>query len=329
MNQQLAITMTDRQGALDLARRRFDQRCSTSRRSFVSLAQLNASEAVRLVREGLRIKANPTMVEHRLKGRSLAMLFEKPSTRTRSSFDAAVLQMGGSASYIEWRTSNFTRGDICDEARVLSRFYDFIVARVNRHETIRVLADNSEVPIINGLCDQLHPCQALTDYLTMTEYFGDIRGLTLAYVGDNNNVCRSLAHGVQLFGIAMNIAAPPGFRQEAELTTIGAGAIRFFDTAEEAVAAADVVYTDVWISMGDEADANRRLQAFGNYQVNETIMACAPPHCLVMHCLPALPGREISATCLRFDRSIVFDQAENRLHTQKAILCWLLEENSM
>jgi ornithine carbamoyltransferase len=327
MNQLLHSGMSDRDGALRLANGRFDARADCHPRSFVSLAQLSASEAARIVNDGLRIKADPAAVETRLRGRTIALLFEKPSTRTRSSFDAAARQMGGGATYIEWRTSNFTRGDICDEARVLSRFYDFIVARVNRHETIRVLSAESEVPVINGLCDQLHPCQALTDYLTMKEYFGDIRGLRLAYIGDNNNVCRSLAHGVNLFGIRMRIAAPVDFRQEAELKEVGGNSIEFFDQPEQAVADADVVYTDTWISMGDEADAQRRIAAFTGYQVNEELLAHAPAHCLVMHCLPALPGREISPTCLRFNRSIVFDQAENRLHTQKAILSWLLDVN--
>lgn len=175
----------------------------------------------------------------------------------------------------------------------------------------------------------MHPCQALTDYLTLKEYFGDICGLKLAYIGDNNNVCRSLAHGVKLFGITMHIAAPPEFKQEVELKNVGGDVIIFFDHPEQAVVGVDAVYTDTWISMGDEADTQRRLEAFANYQVNEELLAHAPAHCLVMHCLPALPGREISPTCLRFDRSLVFDQAENRLHTQKAILSWLLDVNEM
>jgi ornithine carbamoyltransferase len=315
--------------ALRLARKRFKDRIGRHPRSYTSLAELSADEAAHLVADGLRFKLNPAAAKDRLRGRSVVLLFQKNSTRTRSSFDAAARQMGGSSTYVEWRTSNFTRADLCDESRALSRFYDFIVARVDRHETIEVLKAESEVPVINGLCDLMHPCQALTDYLTLTEYFKDLRGLCLAYVGDNNNVCRSLAHGVGLFGIRMHIATPLEFRREEELTEIGRGSIQFFARPSEAVAGADVVYTDTWISMGDEADEQRRLNAFSSYQVNDELLEHAPPHCLVMHCLPALPGREISPTCLRSERSLVFDQAENRLHTQKALLSWLADINGM
>lgn len=329
MNDMLEEVGLDPLQALRLARARFKTRIGRHPRSFTSMAELSTDEAAQIVVDGLRLKANPTAAKERLQGRSIVLLFQKSSTRTRSSFDAAARQMGGSSTYIEWRTSNFTRADLRDEARALSRFYDFIVARVDRHETIQVLREESEVPVINGLCDRLHPCQALTDYLTLTEYFGDLRGLCLAYVGDNNNVCRSLAHGVPLFGIRMHIATPPEFRCEDELRGIGRGSIEFFATPGEAVAQADVVYTDTWVSMGDEADEQRRLNAFSSYQVNEELLAHAPPHCLVMHCLPALPGREISPTCLRSEKSLVFDQAENRVHTQKALLSWLADVNRM
>jgi ornithine carbamoyltransferase len=317
----------DQEGAFRLAQARFKRRMALRPRSFATLSDLSIDEAKQIITSGLEIKKDPSIVRDHLQGRSIALLFEKPSTRTRCSFEAASRQMSGSSTYIEWRTSNFARSDIRDEVKALSRFFDFIVARVNRHDTIETLSAESEIPVINGLSDFAHPCQALTDYLTMTEYFGDLRGLVVAYVGDNNNVCRSLAHGVPLFGVSLRIWAPALFRREAETRKPGAGSIEFFDEPKQAVAGADVVYTDTWVSMGDETEEQVRLKAFTGYQVNEELMKHAPPRCLVMHCLPALPGKEISPTCLRFERSIVFDQAENRLHTQKALLAWLIKVN--
>ncbi|MDD3370958.1 MAG: ornithine carbamoyltransferase, partial [Alphaproteobacteria bacterium] len=187
----------------------------------------------------------------------------------------------------------------------------------------------SEAPIVNGLSDRMHPCQALADYATMAEYFGgDLRGLRLAYIGDGNNVARSLVHGAAALGVHLTLCGPEGYKLDADTINAAKSCVSYVNHPVDAVCDADVVYTDTWISMGDEAETQKRLKDFSFYQVNADLMANAPSHALVMHCLPAHPGQEITAELLRSPRSIVFDQAENRTHAQKALLHWLDEQNT-
>ncbi|MDD3287374.1 MAG: ornithine carbamoyltransferase, partial [Alphaproteobacteria bacterium] len=211
--------------------------------------------------------------------------------------------------------------DLRDEAIVLSRFYDVIVVRALKNETPRIMAENSEAPIINGMCDRMHPCQGLADFMTISEFFGDnLAGLNLTYIGDGNNVCRSLIHGAANMDAKITICSPPNYTLDKETLLSGDGIVKCVDSPADAVRDADVIYTDTWISMGDESQTEERLAAFQNYQINADLMALAPKHALFMHCLPAHPNQEVTPDILRGPRSIVFDQAENRKHAQKALL---------
>jgi len=272
---------------------------------------------------GLRIKRAPHEVASALRGTSLAMLFQKTSTRTRCSFEAAMREMGGNATYLDWNSTNFVLTDVSDEAEVLSRFYDFIVARVRSHETLHALHAGSRVPVINGLCDRHHPCQAIADLLTIAEYFGPaLEGLRLAYLGDGNNVCRSLVEAAAALSVTVHMCSPCGYELEEATLQGGRHVVRVEDPAD-AVATADIVYTDSWVSIGQEDQTAVRRAAFAPYQVNARLMALAPAHALFMHCLPAHPGLEVTADVLRSSKSIVFEQAENRKHAQKALLLHL------
>jgi len=314
-----------RSEALKLAQTSYRQHAAIKPRSFLTLAKLAAGDLQSILDTGLDMKRSPNDYADLLKGRALALLFQKTSTRTRCSFEQAARELGATSNYIDWRTSNFVLGDLCDEAKVLSRYYDLIVARVNEHQTLKVLAASSEVPVINGLSDRFHPCQALADYMTMAEYFGpDLNGLRLAYIGDGNNVCRSLVHGALALGVHMTLCGPEGYKLDDETLATAKKCVSYVNHPADAVRDADIIYTDTWISMGSEAEAAKRLNAFSFYQVNEDLVSTAPSHALIMHCLPAHPGQEITAEVLRSSRSIVFDQAENRTHAQKALLRWIL-----
>lgn len=313
--------------ALHLAQHRFDERMKRRPRSFLSLQTVTPEELNQLIRRGIELKRQPRDAAQTLQGLTVALLFQKTSTRTRCSFEKAVVELGGVSSYIDWRSSNFVLADLADEARVLSRYYDLIAARVLAHETLVVMARESEVPVINGMCDREHPCQGLTDYMTIAEYFGeDLDGLRLTYIGDGNNVCRSLVHGAIHLGVRMTICSPEGYALDEETVAAGQGLITRVARPEEAVRTADVIYTDTWVSIGGEIETQERLVAFAPYQVNEELLAHAPAHALFMHCLPAHPGQEVSPEVLRSPRSLVFDQAENRSHAQKALLDWLVQQ---
>jgi ornithine carbamoyltransferase len=254
-----------------------------------------------------------------LAGRSVALVFEKPSTRTRISFEVGVAELGATPLVLRGDELQLARGEsIADTARVLSRYVHAIVIRSGSHTIVSELAEFAEVPVINALTPSHHPCQALADLLTLRERFGELDGLRLAYVGDGNNVARSLAILGSMAGVEVRIASPPDFRLED-----GHGAV-LTDDPKAAVEGADAVYTDVWVSMGDEDDAERRVAALTPYRLDAELLSGAAERAVVMHCLPAHPGEEISEELLYGERSAVWDQAENRLHAQKALLELLL-----
>jgi ornithine carbamoyltransferase len=329
----MSISMSEKQhghnsGGYQMAQSRYEQRIQTRPRSLISLADLDADELKGLIRAGLHAKANPSEWQLRLSGNSIALLFEKPSTRTRCSFEVGAAQMGGYASFIDWRTSNFTNSDLRDEIKVLSRYYDLIVGRVNHHETIRIMADESEVPVINGLCDRFHPCQALSDYMTLLEYFGKLDGLVIAYLGDANNVCRSLAQGAANLGVRLRVCSPPEYAPDQEMLVTARGQLDIVQDPADAVRNANVIYTDTWVSMGRENETAARHRALSAFQVNSALIKKAPSDVLVMHCLPAHRDQEITAEVLLSRRSIVFDQAENRTYAQKALMSWILSDKA-
>jgi ornithine carbamoyltransferase len=267
-----------------------------------------------------------------LKSRTLAMIFEKPSTRTRISFEVGMHQLGGSAIYLNPQDLQLGRGETLeDTARVLSRYVNAILYRAFRHEDVTRLAAASEVPVINGLDDLEHPCQIVADLFTIREAKGRLQGLKLAYVGDGNNVCNSLLLGCSLTGMHMTAGCPEGYepdpgilRRAKEVAAESGSMIEIVRDPREAVRGADIVYTDVWVSMGMEEEKEERERVFAPYQVNQELLKAAGKEALVMHCLPAHRGHEITDDVIDGDRSIVWEQAENRLHVQKAILLWLL-----
>jgi ornithine carbamoyltransferase len=253
-----------------------------------------------------------------LRGKVLAMLFEKPSLRTRVSFETAMLQLGGHALNLRPDEVGLGKREPAgDVARVLSGMCDAIMARTFAHATLLELAAASDVPVVNGLTDHNHPCQALADLLTMREVFGDLPGLRLAYIGDGNNVARSLAVACHKVGVGFACCTPPGY----ELAGVDHDA---FTDPKLAVAGADVIYTDTWTSMGQEAEKAQRIKDFAGFIVDNVLLAAAPQHAIVLHCLPAYRDVEISASVIDGDRSKVFQQAHNRLHAQKAVLATLL-----
>ena len=266
-----------------------------------------------------------------LSGRTLAMIFEKPSLRTRATFETGITQLGGHAIDLAHEHLQIgVRESIEDIGRNLARWVDIIMARVFKHETLTQLASAADIPIINGLSDQSHPCQILADLLTLREHRGHLEGLKLAYVGDGFNIANSLITAAPHVGISITLACPNGFEprlqalEEAAAVANTSTAIKVVADPEEAVRGADAVYTDSWISMGQEDEIETRLKAFAGYQVDTNLMRSAHPDAIFMHCLPAHRGQEVSSAVIDSSQSVVFDQAENRLHTQKALLVHLL-----
>jgi ornithine carbamoyltransferase len=265
-----------------------------------------------------------------LAGRTMALVFEKPSLRTRVTFEVAMIQLGGAAVYLSAPEVGLgKRESVPDVARNLSRWVDVISARVFAHETLVAMTAHASVPVINALSDLEHPCQALADFFTLWERGLDLTKIRLAWVGDGNNVCHSVLLLAALCGTSAVVACPPGFEPLASVLdaceALG-GRVRLTTDAREAAEGADVIYTDTWVSMGQEEERERRLEAFRRYQVNETLLGFADPGALVMHCLPAHRGEEITDAVLDGPRSVIFDQAENRLHAQKGIILQLLDE---
>jgi ornithine carbamoyltransferase len=301
-------------------------------KDLISIHDLTVEEVEALFQLAANVKARPDRYRAALAGRTLGMIFEKSSTRTRVSFEVGMYQLGGWATFLSSRDIQIGRGEtIHDTANVLSRYVDGIMARTFAHETVTELARWAEVPVINGLTDLLHPCQALADYFTMRERFGHTRGLTMAYIGDGNNVCHSLMFGGPKAGAHVRVATPAGFRPKPEIVAAAgedaaaAGTrLELFTDPAEAVRGAHVVYTDVWASMGQETEAQARAKAFASYQVTPALMAAADPEAVFMHCLPCHRGEEVAADVVDGPRSVVFDEAENRLHVQKAVLLMLL-----
>jgi ornithine carbamoyltransferase len=271
-----------------------------------------------------QIKRTPARFSKSLAGRYLSLLFEKPSLRTRLTFELAIKQLGGDA--VNYAGPIGEREPIKDVTRNLERWTQCIVARVFAQSTIEELAKWSHVPVINALSDRYHPCQILADMLTLQERFGRLEGIKLAFVGDGNNVANSLMLTAGRLGVHVAVATPAGYQPEAAIVAEAAemGSITVTEDPSEALAGADAVYTDVWTSMGQEAESAERRRAFQPYQVNETLLALAKPDAIFLHCLPAKRGEEVTDEVMESPRSVVFDQAENRLHAQKALLVMLL-----
>jgi ornithine carbamoyltransferase len=282
-------------------------------------------EVARLLEFTHEVKRTPGRFGQALCGKSVATLFEKPSLRTRFTFELAVQQLGGAVVTDEGAIGG--REPVKDVARNLDRWVQAIVARTFSQDTIEELARWSSVPVINALSDRFHPCQALADIFTLNERFGELRGLKLAFIGDGNNVANSLMMTATRLGINFSIATPQGYQPDPEIVATARGvaaisgaALEILTDPEEAVHGANAVYTDVWASMGQEAEAAKRRRDFADYQVNERLFAQALPDAVFLHCLPAKRGEEVSDAVIESPRSVVFDQAENRLHTQKALL---------
>ena len=290
-------------------------------KDLISIADLTAEDIHELIKSAIELRRKSKRL---LTGRILALVFEKPSLRTRVSFDVAMKQLGGDAIYLSPAEVGLgQREPISDVARVLSRYVDGIVARTFAHESVVLLAKHATVPVINGLSDEEHPCQILSDLLTIYEKKGTLEGLTVTYVGDANNVANSLLLACALMGIDFRIASPKGYGPKGQILA-QAQTILVTEDPREAARGADVIYTDVWTSMGQEAEAERRRQAFSGYQVTTELLSLAKEDAIFMHPLPAHHGEEIAEGILDAPQSVVFDQAENRLHMQKAILVKLL-----
>ena len=303
-------------------------------RSFISMHDFDAEEIATMLRVATRLKDELRAgKEHRLlRGRTLGMIFQKNSTRTRVSFEVGMGQLGGQALFLSSQDLQLNRGEtIADTARVLGRYLDGIMARTYAHADVEDLARYSGVPVINGLSDLLHPCQGLADLLTIQEKKGRLAGIKLAYVGDSNNVTHSLLQAGALMGMQVRVGSPAGYQPQPDilaqtqaLAARSGAEIRVVEDPVTAVRGADVIYTDTWASMGQEAEHDQRVRLFRPYQVHAALMAQAAPDALFMHCLPAHRGEEVTDEVMDGPHSVIFDQAENRLHAQKAILALLM-----
>ena len=304
------------------------------KRDLLSLADITPAEIDDLLALAIDLKARRKRGESTplLAGKALAVYLEKPSLRTRASFEVGAVQLGGAVTTLRREEVGLgTRESAADVGKVLSRYYDVVVMRTFEHADVAEVARHASVPVINGLTDLLHPCQILAALLTLREHFGSLSGLHVAYVGDGNNVANSWLLGAAQMGLRLTLACPSGYepnaavREQAEGLARGTGAVlEVVEDPQQGVAGADAVYTDVWASMGQEAEAARRAEVFRPYQVGAQLMAKAAPHAVAMHCLPAHRGEEITAEVLEGPRSLVFEEAENRLHAQKALLAFLV-----
>jgi ornithine carbamoyltransferase len=296
-------------------------------RHFLTLLDLSAEELKGLVRRAIELKAlNKAGTTYEpFRHRVLAMVFEKSSTRTRMSFEVGMAQLGGHAIFLSPRDTQLGRGEpIEDSARVLSRMSDIIMIRTFEHEKIERFAEYSDVPVINALTDMYHPCQLLADMQTYFEHRGDIQGKTVCWIGDGNNMCHSYINAARQYDFKLNIACPDGYLPDAGILQAAGDHAVLKASAPAAATGADLVVTDVWASMGQEEEQLHREQAFADYQVNESVMQAAAGDALFMHCLPAHRGEEVSAEVIDGTQSVVWDEAENRLHAQKALLELLL-----
>lgn len=305
-------------------------------RDFLSLNDFTTEEIYQILdlADELKKKQKNGEEHHILKGKTLGMIFEKSSTRTRVSFEVGMYQLGGAALFLSNRDLQIGRGEpIRDTARVLSRYLDGIMIRTFEPEKVQELADYADIPIINALTDEEHPCQVLADLQTIREHKGDLKGLKMVYIGDGNNMVHSLMHGCAKVGMDISVATPAGYEPMAKMVEQARTAAEAFgskvEITEDILAAAkdaDVIYTDVWASMGQEDEAEKRQKAFKDYQVNAAVMAVAKPDAIVLHCLPAHRGEEITEEVLESKNSVIFDEAENRLHAQKAVMALVMAD---
>ena len=308
----------------------------TRRKDFLSVLDFDAADLERCLQLAAQVKADRSLGRHAptadvLDGHHIAMLFDKPSLRTRTTFEIAIRELGGHLVALQADVALGRREQVADVARNLERWVDAVIIRTFSQQVLQdFAAAATRLHVINALTDQEHPCQAIADFLTLQERLGQLRGRTIAYVGDGNNVATSLAHAAAMLGVHVHIASPEPYQlphavvQQATSVARHGARLRLFSDADDAVAGADAVYTDTWTSMGHEAEADLRRGIFEAYQVNDELMSLAKPGALFMHCLPAHRGEEVTADVFESDASVVFDQAENRLHGQKALLLMLL-----
>ena len=298
-------------------------------RHFIRDDDITWEEQAEILAMARELKTNPAGFRQKLAGRTLGMLFSKSSTRTRVSFEAGMIQLGGHALFLPATSSQFGRGEPPrDTAQVLSRYLDLIMVRTHSHQELRELAEHSNVPVINGLDELYHPCQALADLQTIEERRGTLVGQTIAYVGDGNNVAHSLMIASMMAGVSVKVITPRGYEPDPDAVKRAHAVARHGATLEitedlGAVQGADAIYTDVWTSMGHENESRLRLKAFAGFEVDDAMMASAKSDAIFMHCLPAHRGEEVAASVIDGPQSVVYDQAENRLHAQKALLVFL------
>jgi ornithine carbamoyltransferase len=308
----------------------------TARKDFLSVLDFDAVDLERCLELAAQVKADRLLGRHAptadvLDGHHVAMLFDKPSLRTRTTFEIAIRELGGHLVALQADVALGQREPVADVARNLERWVDAVIIRTFSQRLLQEFAAAAKrLHVVNALTDQEHPCQAIADFLTLRERFGQLRGRTIAYVGDGNNVATSLAHAASMLGVHVHIASPEPYQlphavvQQATAVSRYGARLRLFSDAADAVAGADAVYTDTWTSMGQETEAELRRGIFAPYQVNDELMSLAKPGALFMHCLPAHRGEEVTAEVFESEASVVFDQAENRLHGQKALLLMLL-----
>ena len=303
-------------------------------KDLISIKDLSAKEIAEIFSLTDRLKKNRGKFSKALKGKTLALLFQKPSNRTRVSFEVGMFQLGGNSLYLSPNEISLgVRESIFDVSKTLSRYIDGIVLRTFEHKNCLEMAKSASIPVINGLSDFSHPCQGLADLYTIREQAKGLKNITMAYVGDGNNVCHSLLFACARLGVNMNVGSPKGYEPDLSVLNdskpaaeLNNASIKLFNNAFDAVRGADVIYTDVWASMGQEEESRKRKEVFASFQVNKDLVNAANKNALIMHCLPAHRGEEITDDALDSKYSVVFDQAENRMHVQKAILIKLLGE---
>ncbi|MGH9856373.1 MAG: ornithine carbamoyltransferase [Acidobacteriota bacterium] len=300
---------------------------------FLTLKDISPEQWKEIFELSVDVKKNPRKYSQSLAGKTLGMIFQKSSTRTRVSFEVGMFQLGGHALFLSANDIQIGRGEtIADTARVLSRMVDILMARVFGHNIVEDLARYGSIPVINGLSDFSHPCQGVADYFTLYERWGNLNGRKIAYIGDGNNVCHSLLFGSAALGMQMTVGAPEGYKPDQGVVDFShtlavktGGSISIFTDPREAIRNADAVYTDVWASMGQEQEYKERKKIFADYQINGKLFALAKKDALFLHCLPAHRGDEVTDEVIDSPNSVVWDEAENRLHCQKAILLLLLK----
>lgn len=306
----------------------------THGKDILNMTELSAEEILSIVELGIAMKEKPTDYQGELAGKTLAMIFEKSSTRTRVSFEAGMYQLGGHAVVLDSKTTQMGRGEpVKDTANVLSGYVDAIMIRTFSDQMVAELAEHSSIPIINGLTDDHHPCQVLADFMTVYEVKGQLSGVKLAFVGDGNNMAHSFLIGGAIVGMDISIASPAGYEPNAEYVALAqqyaaksGSKIEVVANPTQAVKDADFVVTDVWASMGDESEQQEREQVFASYQVNDALVAAAKPDYTFMHCLPAHRGEEVAEAIIDGPHSLIYQEAENRLHAQKALLVKVLKK---